>query len=190
MQIQGKYRCINCFNEITNPDVTCSCGYNSNQYKTLSYWLYPGTILDNRYYVGRVIGEGGFGITYVGYDINLDIKVAIKEFFLSGINSRNATISNNIETGTEDRETLFEAHREKFINEARMLAKFNDEKRFCASSSEKAPFLTPPLRCFMSNTPSPERMKRAVSVIWAPTPTQYKARSKLRSTLAGLVLGL
>jgi len=127
MQIQGKYRCINCFSELENEGEACSCGYNQPKYRCLSHWLVPGTILDNRYYVGRVIGEGGFGITYVGYDVNLDVKVAIKEFFLSGINSRNATVSADIVTGIVDKEEMFEAYRDKFINEARILAKFNDE---------------------------------------------------------------
>ena len=48
------------------------CGYIVGTPAEESYYLEPGTILDNHYVVGRVIGSGGFGITYVGWDYKLD----------------------------------------------------------------------------------------------------------------------
>lgn len=48
------------------------------------------------------------------------------------------------------------------------LACFQASKRFCASSAENAPFLTPRCKCFMSITPSRERIVRTVSVGIAP----------------------
>lgn len=127
MLIQAKNRCINCFKELNSADATCSCGFKESNYQPAAHWLAPGTILEDRYCIGRVLGAGGFGITYVGYDLTLDIKVAIKEFFLSGYNTRNSSVSSEISLGSANKQELFEKNRDKFINEARMLAKLNDE---------------------------------------------------------------
>ena len=46
-----------------------------------AHQLPSGTYLEqNKYYIERVLGDGGFGITYLGYDVKLQRKVAIKEF--------------------------------------------------------------------------------------------------------------
>ncbi|MCD8120327.1 MAG: serine/threonine protein kinase [Lachnospiraceae bacterium] len=89
-------RCINCMKEIA-PDVrTCPhCGYDQ-QAEQVSYAIRPNTILHGRYLVGRLIGKGGFGITYVGFDLMLEVKVAIKEYYPSGIASRNNSWSNQV----------------------------------------------------------------------------------------------
>ena len=44
-----------------------------------AHQLEAGSILAGTYLIGKVLGQGGFGITYVGWDLNLEIKVAIKE---------------------------------------------------------------------------------------------------------------
>ena len=59
-----------------------------------------------------------------------------------------------------------------------------------AVASSNAPFLTPSSKCFFMHTPSRDRMLRVVSVGCAPTCNQYKALSKFKSTVAGLVFGL
>ena len=62
------------------PGIPCPrCGFNENDEQP--YLALPlGTILNGRYLVGKVLGIGGFGITYLGYDLTLEIKVAIKEY--------------------------------------------------------------------------------------------------------------
>ena len=50
-----------------------------------AHQLPSGTYLEqNKYYIERVLGDGGFGITYLGYDVKLQRKVAIKEFYMRG----------------------------------------------------------------------------------------------------------
>ncbi len=60
------------------------CGYEQAA-EPFPFGVRPGTILRGRYLVGRVLGQGGFGITYVGYDLTLELKVAVKEYFPAGI---------------------------------------------------------------------------------------------------------
>jgi serine/threonine protein kinase len=74
--------------------------------------------------VGRILGEGGFGITYVGYDLNLDMKVAIKEFYPSGFVSRSSTHSTTVQPHSGDQGDIFIKGRERFVDEAKRLAKF------------------------------------------------------------------
>lgn len=90
--------------------------------------MIPGTLLKERYEVGRVIGEGGFGITYAGRDTLLDMKIAIKEFYMSGYVNRNNTTSLQVYSLSDEAGELFESNRDKYLNEARALAKFSGEE--------------------------------------------------------------
>ena len=64
------------------------CGSNNSCVPTQPIDLYPGTILLNRYYIGRSISSGGFGILYKAYDMQLETIVAIKEFYPGTIVTR------------------------------------------------------------------------------------------------------
>lgn len=127
MLINGKFRCAGCMNELNDEFAICSCGFNNNTDDNLSHCLQIGTVLNDAYIVGEVIGEGGFGITYVGWDKDLEKKVAIKEFYMDGFASRNSTVSSEVNSKVGDDEELFAIHREKFVNEAKVLASFMEE---------------------------------------------------------------
>ena len=64
------------------------CGYDPSRVNGLEYTLPPQTILAGKYLVGRMLGQGGFGITYIGWDIALERKVAIKEYYPNGLVGR------------------------------------------------------------------------------------------------------
>ena len=87
-------------------------------------FLRPGSELKDRYIVGIALGQGGFGITYIGYDKVLNTRVAIKEYFPSDIAGRTS------EAGTVSAYTRsaddFGRGKERFLDEARTLAKFSD----------------------------------------------------------------
>ena len=103
------------------------CGKNKNHIAP-THQLLPGTVLQNRYLIGAALGEGGFGITYIGRDLNLDMIIAIKEYFPNGYVSRSNKLSSTIDQPTTtDRKEFFEKGCEKFLQEARVLAKFSSE---------------------------------------------------------------
>lgn len=81
-----------------------------------------GTFLNKRYLVGCAIGGGGFGITYVGYDTLLNIKVAIKEYYPSGAANRSST-AKVYPTSGGGRDS-FEIGKKRFLNEAAILSGF------------------------------------------------------------------
>lgn len=86
--------------------------------------LQEGRILNKRYVILDILGEGGFGITYKGHDQFLDITVAIKEFYPHGIVTRNNTVSDNITVTNSSMGDAFDRGRERFLNEAMIIAKF------------------------------------------------------------------
>ncbi|MCD2493025.1 DUF5050 domain-containing protein [Lacrimispora sp. NSJ-141] len=79
------------------------------------------TILNGKYMVQRVLGEGGFGITYEGWDLNLELKVAIKEYYPSGFVTRGNT---EVIAYTGGGEEYYEKGKQKFLSEAKTLARF------------------------------------------------------------------
>lgn len=127
MLINGKMRCAGCTGLIENENIICKCGCDNQNAHNSIHCLPIGTVLIGEYVVGSVIGEGGFGITYVGWDLSLDIKVAIKEFFPNGYSSRNTTVSTDVIANIGRDGEYFEGKKEKFINEAKVLASFMDE---------------------------------------------------------------
>ena len=71
--------CPNCF-ENTSSNKCPKCGFDIFSMETSPIALKPGTVLSGKYKIGKVLGIGGFGITYMGYDIQKNVKYAIKEY--------------------------------------------------------------------------------------------------------------
>lgn len=85
--------------------------------------LKPGTPIKFPYQVVSVLGHGGFGITYLGFDVNLQLKVAIKEYFPRALVRRDAA-SGRIIPFSDQARVEFQAGLERFLTEARLLARF------------------------------------------------------------------
>ena len=115
-------RCYGCM-KVKTQRVCEHCGYDEYT-RNQPHQLASGTVLQGRYLIGRVLGQGGFGITYLGWDNYLDVPVAIKEYFPSGLVVREAgqTVS-CVEGGYRD---LYAGNRERFFREAKTLAKLAD----------------------------------------------------------------
>ena len=116
--------CINCMREKPDNGVCPFCGFDEAQYEPSPHHLPPRTILGGKCLIGRVLGEGGFGITYMGWDLNLDLKLAIKEYYPTGYVTRAGTTSNTVTPFRGEKTEFFATGRSRFINEAKTLAKF------------------------------------------------------------------
>ena len=120
-------RCYNCMKELKNGTKFCPyCGKKPDA-ENPAHHLPIGTELHNKYIVGNSIGEGGFGITYIGYDKTLDIRIAVKEYFPSGYANRNNTVSKNVTLNKSNLSEYFNHGKESFMREAKNIAKFSSE---------------------------------------------------------------
>lgn len=118
--------CINCMKKKQTKGVCEHCGFDETSYHSLAHQLPPRHILNGKYMIGKVLGEGGFGITYLGYDLNLEIPLAIKEYFPSGFVARELSNTASVYPYGGDATELFQSGKSKFIDEARKLAKFQN----------------------------------------------------------------
>ncbi len=118
--------CHNCMKPINGAESICPhCGkepFGINQIHQLK----SGTVLRNRYIFGRVLGQGGFGVTYIGRDMLLNVRVAIKEFYPNGCAYRDHTGSDSV-VATAGGQTFFQDGKQKFLREAQTLARFKEE---------------------------------------------------------------
>lgn len=117
-------RCGSCFHHLTSGSETCSvCGYKRNAESRNSMALPHGFLLSDQYWLGRVLGQGGFGITYAAWDEINNRKVAVKEYFPLDIAAR-ANVCRVSPTDPEH-QNLYEYGKGRFEDEANALARFN-----------------------------------------------------------------
>lgn len=109
----------------TSRPVCEHCGYNENT-NNAPHQLPVGTMLNNQYMVGRVLGQGGFGITYLGWDMHLDTPIAIKEYYPNNFVTRDTAYSLEVSGFEGHKKDLFYSSRERFLREAKALARFTD----------------------------------------------------------------
>ena len=127
--------CYNCFQEKPDAAGPCPhCGFDLEENeRKFPVALRAGTVLNGRYIVGRVLGQGGFGITYLALDTQLNAKVAIKEFMPGEIATRTDGTTVSVMMDTKSEEFAYGA--ERFQEEARTLAKFIGNPNIAAVTS-------------------------------------------------------
>ncbi len=118
-------RCIGCMEEHTGKGVCPHCGFDAGTYEAAFYHLLPGTVLNGKYVLGKVLGEGGFGISYLGWDLNLECKVAIKEYYPASYVTRQAAYAPTVSVLNGNRLEFYQKGLDKFVEEAKSLAKFS-----------------------------------------------------------------
>ena len=123
MNIDERHVCARCLSPLEE-DTRCElCGFLESEYAPEPHHLPPETLLQRRYLVASVLGEGGFGVTYAAWDLTLDRPVAIKEYFPRFTAGRDCgkTYSVSPLSGGSNK-NWFAAGRDRFLREARILA--------------------------------------------------------------------
>lgn len=127
--------CMGCMDILEYPERPCpKCGFFRQGYRQPENGMPLYEIINGKYLVGKVIGMGGFGITYIGWDFLQSRRVCIKEYFPRGVaergtgdysSSQNYTYSTNVFThNTEQAKNAYLAGLKSYIKEAENLSKF------------------------------------------------------------------
>lgn len=110
---------------LPNGDDTCPyCSFDISGYEEKSTCLKPFTVLQGKYMIGRVIGIGGFGITYIGWDLNLQTYIAIKEYFPGSLASRDTSTTVTQVLPNESSKDVYDKGLKRYVEEAQNLSKF------------------------------------------------------------------
>lgn len=115
--------CPGCFEYKGDSKQCPSCGFDEGRHRT-GFFLPFRTVLDGKYLIGRELGAGGFGITYLGFDTVLQCRAAIKEFFPRELVGRKTGSTTLVPFSGEAGE-FFEYGLRQFLKEARTMAKFD-----------------------------------------------------------------
>ncbi len=125
--------CMGCMNILPHPQAVCPhCGWSRQSDQNGASQLAQETRLKNpgngkEYLIGKAIGQGGFGIVYVGWDIANNRKVAVKEYYpYSRIVNRTRSNTVNVTPNTQENIDFFNHQKKRFRQEAQKMMLFND----------------------------------------------------------------
>ena len=116
--------CLRCMKLSDEPEICPYCGREKRGQRTWSKALEPGTILNQKILIGNILGKGGYGITYIGYDMLLEYRVAVKEFFPDEMVDR-AEDGQTVLVLDEVNSEEYEKETKAYLREARILAEFS-----------------------------------------------------------------
>lgn len=121
-KIKMRNICPNCLAH-TKENPCPYCGNSRKDYRKNPFVLPRGTVLEDKYLIGGCIGTGGFGITYLAYDLRNENVIAIKEYFPSHLVTRDR--DGNVIPCSEKAAESFNLGAEKFYDEAQLVHRFN-----------------------------------------------------------------
>lgn len=118
-------RCSNCMAKMPAEGERClACGFDNRNVEQPEYALPCNSVLKDRYLMGRILGQGGFGLTYIAWDTILKVKVVVKEYFPMGVVTRGqgmstAVLWNATQVSAAQRQQGYNS----FIREAQKMAR-------------------------------------------------------------------
>ncbi len=113
--------CVNCMREKETSGICPYCGFDEAQYKPSPDHLPPRSILAGKYLTGRVLHQSAYSIVYLALDLNLDLKVAIKEYFPRGMHRACDDSSSFVEPGDKNDKDQFLKAKLHFFESAKRL---------------------------------------------------------------------
>ena len=117
--------CVGCMDNDSGEAVCPKCGSPFDLPPKNSLQLKPRSLLREQYVIGRALGHGGFGITYLAWDIGLEARLAVKEYMPNGVAGR-ASGDTKVAAYSEQTKPEFEWGLDRFLEEARTLKKFSN----------------------------------------------------------------
>ncbi len=115
--------CMGCMDSDSGLPVCPTCGRPFDLPPRDPRQLKPRTVLHDQYLIGRALGDGGFGITYLSWDLSLEMRLAIKEYLPVGAAKRSG--ETQVVPCTGETAPEFEWGLERFLEEARVLKKLS-----------------------------------------------------------------
>ena len=119
-----KTLCVNCMQNDTGHPICPKCGGPFDLPPKNTLQLKPRTMLHDQYLIGRALGHGGFGVTYLAWDIGLETRLAVKEYLPNGVAGRGSG-ETKVAAYSEQSQQEFEWGLDRFLEEARTLKKFS-----------------------------------------------------------------
>lgn len=167
--------CPGCMQSNPTPDSPCPhCGYSKNT-QPLKNALPVFSILEGKYLIGRALGKGGFGITYLAMHLPTETIVAIKEYFPSTLACR-ASDNETVLPEMENQKLYFHTGMRSYAKEGEILQRLSGtsgivqfrEMLFCNNTAyivmEYVPGLS--LKKYMKQQKTPFTESEALTLMW------------------------
>lgn len=122
-------RCYGCMQKLSHPGEICpKCGKDNREIATVqpAYALPCGATLHGKYVIGSVLGQGGFGITYIAWDTVLETRVCIKEYYPFEAAMRDASRSSAVHWSSSGNAQELRQGQSSFLKEARKGVKLRE----------------------------------------------------------------
>lgn len=124
--MEGTKYCMGCMHKLDWDGRCHHCGFVEQDYKNDQQLPLHTSLKQGEYLIGRKLGKGGFGITYIGLETTLFQTVAIKEYFPRGIVQRDEKDHHKVCLIDEKYQQDYDKGLQSFLREGRILARFSN----------------------------------------------------------------
>ena len=117
-----EHLCKGCMSFLQYTDRPCpKCGFDEKWFYSGKEYLKIASILNDRYLVGKVLQQNDYELIYIGWDLEANMKVSIRECYPKDIIKRDSTVSNDIQLNVSSKQGYFETFKNYYIEESNRL---------------------------------------------------------------------